>query len=183
MLAAAIGVSSNEATLLLQLAPRLFSSCLCNCLEGIISAPCRTRSSALANESGITLSSYPNSNRQGMCMYSTTRVEHAITSGASSVKWYTSKSHPRFGGGRGGSQLFSDGRFTKPVKKIRDSNSCQLHMFLGPEKCPVRQLKRCFCSRGATNLQQQKIQMPGPLSKRFLRSTKRSKYSPPPTEG
>lgn len=66
MLAAAIGVSSKEANLLLQLAPRLFSSCLCNCLEGITSAPCRTRSSALANEGGITLSSYPNSNKHTM---------------------------------------------------------------------------------------------------------------------
>lgn len=58
MLAAAIGVSSNEATLLLQSTPRLFSSCLCSCFAGITSAPCLTRSSALARDGGMTLSSY-----------------------------------------------------------------------------------------------------------------------------
>lgn len=57
MLAAAIGVSSKEASLLLQSTPRLFSSCLCSCLAGMTSAPWRTLSNAFARDGGMTLSS------------------------------------------------------------------------------------------------------------------------------
>lgn len=57
MLAAAMGVSSKAASLLLQSIPRFFSNCPCSCFVGITSAPCLTLSRALARDGGMTLSS------------------------------------------------------------------------------------------------------------------------------